>query len=149
MPDTCWSKVEDAVKAALDAAPALDGWTVLVGQSSGAALDAGTPTICIWTMSNDMDQFEYDSQTIHRQTLDIEFIKAGDAIGVLTRDVLEAMADAHAALAADRSLGGILQDLQEDSIAPTVPEGRDVLGQSVQYVAEFFTPRNDWRTFAT
>ena len=44
------------------------------------------------------------------------------------------------------SLGGRLLDLQEIDIAGTQAEGKDVDSASVQYRAQYFTPRDDWFT---
>ena len=48
-----------------------------------------------------------------------------------------------AAVAADRSLGIKLQDIQESDIAPTEPRGKDVDSASVSFTVQWFTPLGD------
>lgn len=145
---TGWDKIEDALKALLEAetgpGDTLEGWTVQVGDSEGVAVEPDT--ITIWTSASSMDQFEEQAQTIHTTTIEIEFAKDGDRAGVLSRAIKDAAAAAHALIAADRSLGGRLQDMQEQDIAPTPGDGRDTASASLQYKVQFFTPRDDWTT---
>lgn len=150
MADTCWDKVEDAVKAVLDplttpGAP-LEGWTVLGQQSTDVALDVEGPSVSIWTVAIAMDQSQEQGQSIHTQTVEVEFVSGHAPAGTLGRKNKAAMAHAHAAIAADRSFGGMLQDIQEIDAAPARIEGKDTNGTSLQYQVEFFTPRDDWFT---
>ena len=64
----------------------------------------------------------------------------------ISRQNLTAIAQAHAALAADRTLGGMIEDLQEQDIAPVEGQGKDIHGSSPQYQVTFYTPRDDWFT---
>lgn len=148
MSGTAWSKVEDALKAVLDtqtgSGGTLEGWAVQTQQSADIAVEANT--ITIWTTTNQMDQSDEQHQTIHTPKIEIEFADDGQPSGVLGRSILEAAAAVHALIAADRTLGGRLQDIQEIDIAPAPPEGRDVASSSIQYQVEFYTPRDDWTT---
>lgn len=145
MTDTCWDKVEDGVVAVLSSAPSLIDWNVVAGESADIATDLDDGRhILVWTVAASMDQFDEQDQSIHSQTIEIEFVSDGGAIGTLNRANKQGIALAHAALAADRTLGGMLQDLQEIDIAPARPEGKDSNGASVQYAVTFFTRRDDW-----
>lgn len=149
MPKTALAKVEDAAAAVIEEIAAegqpLDGWSVLTEQSADEAVE-GTRQIVIYTSAAQMGQSDELGQTFWNQTLEIEFIEGPQATGSISRANQEAMAHAHAALAADRTLGGMLHDLQEIDMAGTQAEGKDVDSASVQYRAQFFTPRDDWFT---
>lgn len=152
MPDpaVCTGKVEDAIKAALDPLTAsgqpLEGWTIITEQSVDEALESNGRQAVIYTSDCQMQQSDEQGQTLWTQTVDIEFIDGTQAMGSITRAVITAMAHAQAALAADRSLGGMLHDLQEQDIAGTQAEGKDVAGSSLRFRIEYFTPRDDWFT---
>jgi hypothetical protein len=149
MPDTAFAKIEDAVAAVIgplcaDAQP-LTGWTVVTEQSADEAVE-GLKQIVIFTRAADPEQADELGQTFWRQTVELEFIEGPQVSGGISRACLEAMANAHAALAQDRTVGGRLQDLQEIDLAGTQEEGKDVFAASLQYRAEFYTPRDDWFT---
>lgn len=148
MADTAFAKVEDAVAAVIGALAAeeapLEGWTVLTEHPADE--DVGPKTVIVFTVAAVPEQADELGQTIWRQTLEIAFVDGVQASGSISRANLEAMAAVHAALAADRTLGGLLQDLQEIDIAGTAPDGKAVEGASVQYRAEFYTGRADWLT---
>lgn len=143
----CTGKVEDAVKAVLEAiagaSEPLDGWTILTEQSKDEAVDTDKVAV-IYTSACEMAQSDEQGQTLWTQTLDIEFIDGPQTSGSITRAAITAMAHVHAALAADRSLGGMLQDMQEQDIAGTQAEGKDVAGSSLRYQVQFFTARDNW-----
>ena len=150
MPDTCWDKVDDALKATIlpltEAGKPLEGWNIVVNPSASISQSDEDKTIVLWPLPPELEQSEEQHQTLHRYTVDIEFIVGQTSSSVLTRTIRAAMAHVHAALAADRTLGGMLHYLQEEDIAPAVPEQADVHGASVQYIIEFYTARDDWFT---
>lgn len=151
MPDTaCWDKVEDAIKAVLDdetgSGGDLEGWTVLASQSADVAIDHEVDSIVIWTVAVSIDQADELNQSMHSQTIEIEFVKGRAPAGTLNRENKLGMAYVHALIAADRSIGGRLHDIQEVDIAPARIEGKDVNGASLQYLAQFFTARDNWLT---
>lgn len=149
---TCWDKIEDAIKAVLESitgsGQGLEGWTVVADASTDEAVDCedGAKVIRIWTTATPMDQSDEQGQTIHTPTIELEFTSGGGLPGVINRTNRAAAASAHGALAADRTLGGRLQDLQETDLAPAMAEGKDTNAASLQYAASFFTPRDDWTT---
>lgn len=149
MPDPVTAKVEDAVAAVLAGVTGvggtLAGWTVLTQHSADQAVDAAK-AIVVYTASASMDQSDEQGQTLWDQTLELEFINEKQASGSISRANQVAIANAHAALAANRTLGGRLHDLQEIDIAGVQAEGKDVDSASLQYRAQFFTPRDDWFT---
>ena len=73
-------------------------------------------------------------------------ITATPASGSISRTNRNTLAKVHAAIAADRSLGIGLQDIQEEDIAPVEPRGKDVDGAALRYRVIFFTSRSDWFT---
>ena len=146
-PLTCWDKVEDAIKAVVLTVTELAGWTVATGDSADVAIsDERWPAILIWTLATAMDQSDEQNQSIHTMTVEIEFVSGGGNPGALNRKNKLAISRAHAAIAQDRTLGGMLLDIQENDIAPARTEGKDVSGASLQYTVQFFTPRDDWLT---
>lgn len=149
MPDPATAKVEDAVAAVIEPlteeGEALDGWTLVTEHSADETVEA-EKSIVIYTRAADLELAEELGQTFWRQTLEIEFISGPPASGSISRVNQAAMAHAHAALAADRTLGGMLQDLQEIDIAGVQAEGKDMDAASLQYRAEYYTPRDDWFT---
>jgi hypothetical protein len=149
VPDTAFAKVEDAAAAALaplvGTGQPLAGWTVLTQHSADEAVE-DVRRIVIFTRAAQPEQAEELGSTFWQQTLEVEFVEGPQETGGISRACLEAMAAAHAAFAADRTLGGRLQDLQEIDIAGTQEAGRDVFAASLQYRAEFYTPRDDWFT---
>lgn len=150
MPSDCWSKVIDALEARITpltlTGEPLAGWTVLKDPSEKIAVQDDEKTIVIWPMPPQLRQSDELNQTFHQMSVDIEFVAGRQDAGILTRNVREAMAHVHAALAGDREFGGMLHDLQEIDIAPTTPGAVDTHAASVQYEAQFFTPRDDWFT---
>lgn len=151
MPDTltAFDKVEDALAAVLEAnngtGQSLDGYTILTDHPADEAIEA-QKSIVIATAAATPEQANEQNQTIWAQMLDIAVFDGPQAPGMISRRVKITIGKIHALLAADRSLGGRLQDLQEIDIAGTQAEGKDAHGASVQYRAEFYTPRGDWFT---
>ncbi len=149
MPKPATAKVEDAVKSAIApltmAGQPLEGWTVQTEHSADEAVE-GVREIVIYTSACVMEQADELGQTFWHQTIEIEFIGGSQVAGSISRANQTAIAHVHAALAADRSLGGMLLDLQEIDIAGVQAEGKDVDSSSVQYRADYFTPRDDWFT---
>lgn len=149
MPDPATAKIEDAAAAVLTALTAtgepLEGWTVLT-QHPGDEAVAGEKYIVVFTAAAAPEQAPELGSTLWTQTLEIGFIDGVQETGSISRANQTAMAHAHAAFAADRTLGGRLQDLQEIDIAGMAAEGKAVQGASIQYRAEFYTGRDDWFT---
>lgn len=147
MPDTAIVKVEDALKAALEAYAPLAGQTVLVDQSIDVAVDeTQMPAIVIFTTAYGVGNFEYNGQSQHNVTIEFEVISGQTVAGTISRKNQETIAHIVACLAADRTLGGRVQDIQEVDVASTEASGRDVAGASLQVSVIFFTPRDDWFT---
>lgn len=141
------SQVEDAFKAKIAASAALSGWTVLVAESVDIAIEEeDLPAIIITTMGHSFDVADENWMTIHTQIVSVEAVSQISASGLLNRANRNALAHVLAAIAADRSLGIKLQDVQEEDIAPTEPGGKDMGSASIQFRATYFTPRDDWFT---
>jgi len=147
--DTAFAKIEDVVAAILGASTGtgapLEGYVVLTDQPESQAIEAER-AITLYTVSATPEQSDEQGQTYWRQVLQIEVIDGPQLAGSISRTVQTTLARVHALLAADRTLGGRLLDLQEIDLAGTQADGKDVHGASVQYGAEFFTPRDDWFT---
>ena len=151
MPETAIAKIENAFKEALDAETgtggALQGWTVLVDQSTDVAIEPDHwPVIAIYTTAIAHQQFEEQSMHLHTATLEFEFISTDTALGTISRRNLEAIAWAQKTIAADRYLGGRLQTCEEVDTVPAAPNGKDVGSASLQYEVQYFTRRDDWFT---
>lgn len=147
MPDPAIAKVEDALKAVLLAHAPLIGQTVLTEQSVDIAIDESQfPAIAIYTVAYSVDQADEHWQTIHTATVEFECIDGIQALGSIGRANHTTIAHIIAALAQDRSLGGMLHDIQEIDVAPASPRGKDVGSASLQVRVTFFTGRADWFT---
>jgi hypothetical protein len=146
------SKIEDALAAAIVARIAEAGspiatWNVITEQSVDIAVDPQRwPSITIFTTAYRIEQADELNQSHWTATVEIEFISGSQAIGTISRANHTAIAHVHSAIAADRTLGGRLHELQEVDVAPAQPNGKDVGSASVQYDVQFFTPRDDWFT---
>lgn len=149
MSDAAMAKVEDKIRDTLSAYPALSGWTILADESRDIALEEGTDnTLQIYTVSYGFNVADENWMTLHTATVEIESVNQTPALGTINRANHTALAHVLAALAADRSLGGMLQDLQEIDLAPAGANGKDVAGASLQIQVQFFTPRGDHFTIA-
>ncbi|WP_333837934.1 hypothetical protein [Novosphingobium sp.] len=144
MPDPAIAKVEDAIAGVLRAWPALSGFTVLTGQSSDVALEEGTnDTIVIASVAYKFDVADENWMTLHTAQIDVESVSQVRAVGTINRANQAALAHVVGAIGADRTIGGIVQDIQEVDVAPAGAMGRDVGSASIQFLVQFFTPRND------
>lgn len=146
---TAFEKVEDAFKELVQgltvAGAPLEGWTVLVDQSTDIAVDRDVwPAVSIYITALQHDPFEEMSMTLHSATVELEFISTDTALGPMSRRNLAAEAHVQRALAADRYLGGRLQSCEEVDTVPAVGNGKDVGSTSLQLATQFFTPRNNW-----
>lgn len=144
MPDPAIAKVEDAIAAQIAAWPALTGYAVVTGQSADEALDEGTDkTILISTAAYSFDVADENWMTIHTALIEVESVSQFQAVGTISRANQTVLAHVLAAVAADRSAGGRLQDIQEIDVAPSAAIGKDVGSASLQFRVLFFTPRGD------
>lgn len=144
MPDTAIAKVEDALKAVLSDYSELSDYKVFAGRDTSEAFDSSElPVLNIYTESQQYGPGEEQGQTIHNCLINFEVLENDLTAGVMTRTIQTAVAHIIAALAADRTLGNRLQDLQELDVAPPTDTGRDVAGASLQYAVQFYTPRDD------
>jgi hypothetical protein len=137
---TAQDKVEAAIASILRTHPALADWTVLTDLPLDVAIeDEDSLALLVRTMSLEFDNsFEPGAQTLNVPVIDIEAVvkEAGDIIVARAR---EGLAHAQAALCADRTLGGMLQDLAEQDVAPGDGQRRDVGAISMQWRAEYLT----------
>ena len=147
MPDAALTKVEAALKSALEAYGSLSGTTILTDQTIDVALeDDQIPAIVIRTVGYSFDpNWENASQTLHTATIDFESVTKSPA-SIISQANHTALAYVLAALAADRNLGGMVQDIQEQDLAPSDANGKDAGAASLQFSVQFFTPQDDWFT---
>lgn len=146
MPDSALTKVEDALKAALEAYGDLSAYTVLTDQPVDVAIEEDQlPAILIRTVAYEFDQADEQNQTLHTATIEFEIVTKSPAL-VISRANHTAAGHILAAIAADRTLGGRLHDIQENDLAPADANGKDAGAASLQFIAEFFTARDDWFT---
>jgi hypothetical protein len=140
---TAQVKVEEAIKAVLVAYGALAGWTVLTDQPLDAALeDAQFNALVIRTMAQTFDDsFEYGGALLVNATIDIEAVVSETES--VARRAQEGLAHAQAALMADYTLGGRLQDLLPIDVAGGDGQRRDAGAISQQYRAEYLIARGN------
>ena len=149
MSDHVLSQVEDRMAAILSAYPALATYNVLVAESLDVALeDMQFPALLIVTTTTSFDVADENWQTFHRAEIHVEAINTTPPTGTISRTNRNALAHVLAAIAADRTLGIGIHDIQEDDIAPCEPRGKDVDSASLKFLASWFTPRGDWFTIA-
>ena len=147
MSDPAITQVEDRLAAVLSAYPALSGFTVMVSESLDIALpDDLVRGLIISTNSYRFEVSDENWNTLHTANIEVEAIHATPNTGTISRANRAALAHVLAAIAADRTLGIGLHDIQEDDIAAVEPRGKDVDSASLQFTAQFFTARGDWFT---
>ena len=147
MPDTALAKVEDALKALFEAYAPLDGVTFHTARSPDEAFDeedleAGAQVL-ILTDSFEFDHDESQGQTQVDALLICEVIELSSSAGIVTRNTQEVIAHMIAAIHADRTLGGRLEDLEEQDVAPSARNGVDASACSLLLKTVFYTPRGD------
>lgn len=149
MTDHSLSQVEDAFKAQIDAWPALSAWTVKVAESVDVSIeDAELPCFIITTMDWQVDVADENWMAFHQGIISVEAVSDTAATGIISRVNRDALGEVIKAIAADRSLGLGLQDVQETSMAPTEPEGKDLGSASLLFNVSWFTPRGDHFTIS-
>lgn len=145
MADAAITKVEAAIVAALSAYAPLSDWTVIADRPEDEATESGEPdAIRVFMGPHRFQLSDEQNQTHHFATVEIEPVAAAQTGRTISAANSEAIAHVIAALAADRTLGGRLHDLQEVDVAQS--DGKDIGAQNIQFTAEFFTPRDDWFT---
>lgn len=144
MPDPAIAKVEDALAAALSSWPNLAGFTVVTDPSQDIAREEGADKqIIVSTSAYRFDVADENWMTLHTALIEVEALSQFQAAGTINRANQTTLAHVIGALAVDRTIGGMLQDIQEVDVAPSAAMGRDVGSASIQFRVEFFTPRND------
>lgn len=147
MPDHALTQVEDALRTQLDTYAPLNTHTVLIAETLDVAVEAlSLPALLIATVSYSFEVADENWQTLHTATIEVEAISAMPATGTISRANRTALAHVLAAVAANRTLGLGIQDIQEDDVAPVEPRGKDVDGASLRFTVQFFTSRSDWFT---
>lgn len=142
------AQVEDALAAQIGAWPDLAGWSIRVDESADVAIDlTATPRVInIYTVVYKVDQSDEQNQSVHDATVEFEVVSGKPQVGTISRSAHATVARIMAALHADRTLGGLIEDIQEDDVAPAGGTGKDVGNVSLQCTLRFYTPRGDWFT---
>lgn len=146
MADDAIAKILDEWKAVLEASPALAGETIRSDLSPDEALDGETdlPVIVIYTEAWDFDQSPYQGQTHHSVLINFERIESSANVGVVSRSNSEILAEVIKVIHANRTLGGRLESVEEQNIAPPGSDFRkSIAGASLQTIQHFYTPRGD------
>lgn len=141
-------QVEDKMAEIIGAKSELSAWAVRTDGSEDIAIDledAGK-TINIYTTAYAVDQSDEQHSSIHIATIEVEAVAGTQATGTISRAVHTALAWVMQAVAADRTLGGLIDDIQEVDVAPSGANGRDAGSASLQFRVEFTTSRSDWFT---
>lgn len=149
MPDTptALEKVEDALKALFDAYAPLENVTFHTARSPDEAFDETEledgPQVLILTESFEMNHDESQGQTQVNASLICEVVELSSSAGIVTRNTQQVIAHMIAAIHADRTLGGRLEDLEEQNVAPSGRSGIDASACSLLLDTVFYTPRGD------
>lgn len=147
MPDHVLSQVEDRIVTVLDGYAPLSAYAVSVAETLEVAIET-VPALIITTTDYAFDVADENWATIHTAKIHVEAVQGLPATGTINRANRDALAHVLAAIAADRSLGIGLQDIQEDDIAPAEPRHKDMDSASLAFTVTWFTARGDWFTIA-
>ena len=150
MPEHVLSQVEDAIAAILAAYPALSGHSVAVLESVDVAIEnAELPCLAIYTANYGFDVADENWMNVHDAEIHVEAISAGPvSTGTIARANRNALAHVIAAVAADRTLGLGIQDIQESDMAPVEPRGKDTSAALIKFNVKWFTPLGDHFTIS-
>ncbi|MXP24814.1 hypothetical protein GRI39_01975 [Altererythrobacter indicus] len=143
MADAASSKVEDRLVATLAAYADLNDYTVQLSVGD-VPIDGDRVIVVAAVDYRFFNGPEPNSQTMHEMAIETEVITRNQD-DEITPDLMRAgrtaLAHVVAALAADRTLGGMLQTLEEIDQAPILKA--DAGSISLQWQAQFFTSRTD------
>ncbi|MBK6800364.1 MAG: hypothetical protein IPG83_02435 [Novosphingobium sp.] len=144
------SQVEDRLATVLDGYAPLSAQTVITSDTLEVAIeDDQFPALVIFTSAYGFDIADENGQAIHTAEIHVEAVNSLPATGSISRANRDALGHVVAAIAADRTLGIGLQDIQEQDIAPVEPRGKDVDSASLRFQVQWFTPLGDHFTIAT
>lgn len=87
-----------------------------------------------------------EGMTLHRVTFQIDFLSGNNAWDTIDLINQCAIAEFIASIHADRTLGGMLQSLEEQNTSGSERAGADTGAAILQVQALFFTPRGDFYT---
>lgn len=150
MSDHVLSQVEDQLATTLGNYTSLAGWTIMVAESLDVAIEgADLPLMLITTVAYGFDVADENWMTLHSAEIHVEAVSKTQSSGTISRANRNGLAHVLAAVAADRTLGVGLQDIQEDDIAPVEPRGKDVDSASLKFRVQWFTARGDWFAITT
>lgn len=140
------TQVEELLASALRAWPELGNKIVRTDLSKDTAPDDPGNLIRIYTVGSSFEQSTMNGATEWAAIVEFEVTSMSQVAGTISAENRTTLAHIMGALAADRTLGGMLQDIQEIDIASVMPNGRDLGAASLQCRVEFYTPRDDWFT---
>lgn len=142
------AQIEDALADQIGDSADLSGYTIRTDGSRDIAMDADESgdIINIYTAAYAVDQSDELHSSIHTATIEVEVVSQTPTIGSISRATHTAIAHVIAAVAADRTLGGLAHDIQEIDVAPSGANGRDIGSASLQFQVQFYTSRSDWFT---
>lgn len=150
MSDAAPYQIIDALADVLRAADPLGGHTIITDQSSDVAFEAESyPLVSIgltaWRPFNDRQQ----GQTMHEIEVEFEVVSGKETAGLISRNNMASLAHVLAAIAADRTLDGLIEDIQESQITPAGPEGIEAGSTVLVTTVTFYTPRDDLFTIVS
>lgn len=145
MPDHVLTQVEDRLVTVLDGYAALSTYTVTVAESLDVAIET-VPALIVTTVDYDFEIGDENWTTLHTAEIHVEAVQGLPVSGTINRANRNALAHVLAAIAADRSLGIGLQDVQENDLAPAEPRHKDMDSASLILTVTWFTARGDWFT---
>lgn len=141
-------QVSDMLVERLEGWDDLDGFTIVNEVSSEEAVPACDGNVIRVTFAVHPIRIpEEQWKHLHLPIYDLA-VEVRDDGGAATRNraTMNAIAHIVAAVAADPSFGGVLQDFCPVDVASTEANGRDVNASSIQFRAEFYTESSDWFT---
>ena len=140
------TQVEELLATTLRNWPALSGKIILTDQSRDIAPDDPNNIIRIFAVAVAFEIQFSDGQVMWKAVFEFETTTTTQVLGTICAENRTTLAHVMGALAQDRTLGGMVQDIAEIDMASVMPNGRDVGGASLQCRVEFNTSNDDWFT---
>lgn len=85
-----------------------------------------------------------NASTRHEVDFDAEIVTRAPAPGALSANASAAIGHIIAAIAVDRTLGGVLESIEEQDVSGVAANGLDANSVSLRVRAVYYTSRDDW-----
>lgn len=150
MSDSALLQIEDELALQIGDWPAFADWTILTDNSAAEAFEeTSAPLISIGLSNWDFEPDAMQGQTRHEVDLEFEIVSDKSQSDRMGRYNINAVSDLIAALASDRTIGGLAEDIQEFTVASPGANGIDAAATVLVAKVFFYTLRGDWNSIVT